>query len=201
MDGLASLPLLYLCRHGQTDWNAEGRIQGQRDIALNERGRRQARRNGDRLRELLGDTMESFDFIASPLSRTVETMRLLREEAGLPAEGFATEPRLVELHFGDWQGFTIAELARRDPDAVRARESDKWNYLPDGRGAESYRMLADRVRPVFEGLARPSIIVAHGGIARAFVNLYAGCEGDLAAHRMVRQDRVLRWQDGRVDWV
>lgn len=196
-----ALPLLYLCRHGQTDWNAEARIQGQRDIPLNDTGRAQAARNGRRLRELEGDDLEDFDFIASPLSRTMETMRLLRRHAGLPEEGFSTDARLKELHFGNWQGFTIAEVAAMNADRVAAREADKWAYLPDGDGAESYALLAERVGPVFSELRRPAVIVAHGGITRAFLHLYAGVAGKVAAHADIAQDRVLHWSSDKVRWV
>ncbi|MFD2237250.1 histidine phosphatase family protein [Aureimonas populi] len=197
----AALPLLFLCRHGQTDWNAQGRIQGQRDIPLNDTGRAQAARNGATLREILGDAVREFDFIASPLGRTMETMRILRRNAGLPEEGFSTDARLKELHFGEWQGFTLAEMEKREPGAVAARNRDKWNYLPAGAQAESYGLLARRVRPVFERLKRPTILVAHGGITRAFLHLHAGVPQADAAHADILQDRVLRWQDGTAVWV
>ena len=60
------LPLVYFVRHGQTDWNAEHRLQGQADIHLNALGRRQAERNGAKLAELIARPAE-FDFVASPL--------------------------------------------------------------------------------------------------------------------------------------
>ena len=70
---------LYLVRHGETDWNAEGRIQGQRDVPLNARGRAQARRNGEVLRDLLGERAGTIRYLASPLGRTRETMEIIRE--------------------------------------------------------------------------------------------------------------------------
>ena len=197
---LSGLPLLYLCRHGQTDWNAEGRIQGQREIALNETGRQQARRNGERLAELLGSAA-GFDFLASPMARTFETMRIVRTTMKLPEEDFRTDSRLVELNFGNWEGFTVREIGKRDPVARKARLDDKWNYVPEGDAAESYAMLAERVRPAFLALDRPTVMVAHGGVTRVFLALYAGVDREEAAHQLIPQDKVLQAEDGRIAWV
>jgi probable phosphoglycerate mutase len=105
-------PLCYFVRHGQTGWNAEFRLQGQADTDMTELGRRQAIRNGKRLAALIPNP-EDFDFVASPLTRTRETMELVRAEIGLPAKGYRVDARLMEVHFGGWQGFTYAELEGR----------------------------------------------------------------------------------------
>ena len=152
-----SLPLLYLCRHGQTDWNAEGRLQGQEDIPLNALGRTQAKRNGRYLRNVLGERASDFRFVSSPMDRARETMRIIRHEMKLDPDAFEIEPRLIELNFGDWQGSTLAEVRTREPERVRARKADKWNFVPPGAAAESYAMLAARVRPVFQALERPTL--------------------------------------------
>ena len=102
--------LIYMIRHGQTAWNAEGRLQGQKDIPLNDTGRSQAAGNGHALKGILGDTVSDFDFVASPLGRTRETMEILRRAMGLPPLAYRTDPRLVEVSFGDWEGHTLAEL-------------------------------------------------------------------------------------------
>ena len=113
-------PIVYLIRHGQTDWNAEGRLQGQADTDINALGRSQADGNGRRLRELIAEP-GAFDFVASPLRRTRETMERVRRSMGLPAEGYRTDARLKEVHFGDWQGSTFAELEAREPGSTAAR--------------------------------------------------------------------------------
>ncbi len=193
-------PLVYFVRHGQTDWNVEHRLQGQADIDLNATGRAQATRNGRKLAELIDDPA-AFDFVASPLARTRETMELLRVAMGLPPSGYRTDERLVEVHFGDWQGYTLAELDRISPGATAAREADKWNFVPPGTDAESYEMLARRVLPWFEELSRPTVCVTHGGIFRVLFRMVGKKPKKEAAALDIAQDRVLRFEDNRLEWL
>ncbi len=193
-------PLAYFLRHGQTDWNAEERLQGQADTALNALGRSQARRNGERLAELIA-APQDFDFVASPLLRTRQTMELARAAMGLDAGAYRTDARLMELNFGDWQGFTFPELERRVPGAERLRDLDKWDFRPPGEGAESYEMLMQRVRPFVEALAMPTVCVTHGGVIRALFRLVGGMPKVVAASLDVPQDKVLRLTDGRLEWI
>ncbi|MCL2430752.1 MAG: histidine phosphatase family protein, partial [Alphaproteobacteria bacterium] len=102
-------PLFYFIRHGETDWNAEGRLQGARDVALNARGLRQAAQCGKTLRELMADhrrTAADFAFVSSPLVRATETMATVRGVLGLPDRGFGLEERVAEMSFGRWEGLT-----------------------------------------------------------------------------------------------
>jgi broad specificity phosphatase PhoE len=193
-------PLVYFVRHGQTDWNAEHRLQGQADIELNAVGRAQAERNGQRLAELIANPA-SFDFVASPLARTRETMELARAAIGLPRDGYRVDPRLIEVHFGDWQGYTLAELDRINPGSSGARALDKWNFVPPGEGAESYEMLQRRVSPWFDELERPTVCVTHGGIFRVLFKLVGKKPIREAAALDIAQDRVLRLQDRELQWM
>src|SRR5258708_23819366 len=87
-------------RNGETDWNAERRLQGQLDIALNDIGRRQSAQCGSTLRGLIAARRKApadFAFISSPLSRARETMEILRGGLDLPRDGYAIEPRLAAL--------------------------------------------------------------------------------------------------------
>ena len=197
----ASLPLLYLCRHGQTDWNADGRLQGQSDIPLNSTGRAQASRNGTYLRNVLGEAAATFDFVSSPMDRASETMRIIRRTLRLPEDDFRRDERLREIHFGDWQGFTLAEIKSNDPAGLATRKRDKWNFVPPGDGAENYSGLSARVMPVFEALDRPTIMTAHGGITRAFLRLYGAVSEMQAAQEDIHQDRILRVERGILSWV
>lgn len=192
-----------MVRHGQTDWNAEGRLQGQKDIPLNANGRRQATENGRRLAEELGNTVSAFDFVASPLGRTRETMERLRAAMGLDPTTYRTDTRLVELSFGDWEGSTIPELQRVTPDRVEARALSKWNFIPPGRDAESYEILSWRVGAWLTSVDRPTICVSHGGIVRSVFRLIGGWSEDEACDMNVPQDRVLKIDrdEGAVGWL
>jgi len=193
------LPLLYIVRHGETDWNFEGRLQGQADTDINERGRIQADRNGRRLAEVVTDPA-SFDFVASPHRRTCETMERIRAKLGLPPVGYRTDPRLKEVHFGAWQGLTYAELEEHSPGCTEARTRNKWRFVPPGADAESYELMALRIRSWLDEITRPTICVTHGGVIRTIFYWLENMPGDEAAALDIPQDRILRVQDGRLEW-
>ena len=98
-----ALPPLFVVRHGQTGWNAAGRLQGHTDTDISSLGRAQADRNGLALKELIGEP-EAFDYVASPLRRTCETLERIRSAMELDPKDYRTDARLIELHFGTWQG-------------------------------------------------------------------------------------------------
>ena len=174
-------PTVYYIRHGETDWNVRGRLQGRHDVPLNARGRAQAMRCGEILRELFardGLSVSELDFVSSPLGRARTTMELARAPLGLPADGYRIEPQLAEIAFGEWEGFTIAQLHSRDPQRIAAREQDKWHFVPPG--GESYQAVSLRMREWYEGLARDTVAVAHGGTARGLI-AYLGIAKPAAA--------------------
>lgn len=181
-----------MIRHGQTDWNAEGRFQGQHDIPLNATGRGQASLNGETLAHVLGNEATSFDYVASPLSRTRETMERLRDAMGLEPQDYRTDDRLKEICFGDWEGQTYHELAKADPERIAARALDKWSFIPPGDHAESYEILSWRIGAWMNEIARPTICVAHGGVIRTILKLVGGHSADDACEINIPQDRILR---------
>lgn len=187
----------YFVRHGETDWNAERRLQGQRDIPLNALGRRQSARCGEILRDLLargGRPPDGFAYVASPLSRARETMEILRGSLGLPPEGYATDHRLAELSFGRWEGLTYREVRERDRSVLAARERDKWNFAPpDG---ESYADLLVRVRDWHSNLAGDVVVASHGGVARVLAVLFGVRPPADATHGDVVQGVVYEFTQG-----
>lgn len=201
---IADVPLLYVIRHGQTDWNAQARFQGTQDIPINETGRGQADRNGRVLAALLGNDPAGFDYVSSPLGRSRETMQRIRSAIGLPEMHFRIDDRLTEVSFGDWEGHTLEELAcldegwrRRIDDRVR----DKWNFQPPGDRAESYEILTWRVAAWLGAVNRPTVCVSHGGVIRCLFHLIAGMDGDLAAELPTHQDRILKIEGGSIEWT
>lgn len=193
-------PLVYIVRHGQTAWNAEFRLQGQADTDLNVLGREQATANGHHLAELVGNP-EEFDFVASPMRRTRETMERIRAAMELDPLAYRTDVRLIEVNFGDWQSFTFAELEKQSPGASRFRALDKWNFQPPGEGAESYQMLLERVKPCFDGMKGQTVCVTHGGVMRTLFRFVLGMAEDEAANLDIPQDRVLRLHGNSLEWL
>lgn len=191
---------LYVIRHGQTDWNAERRLQGQADIPVNAKGRQQAASNGKMLAGLIGKA-EGWDFVASPLGRTRETMEILRAAMGLEPGSYRTDDRLREVHFGDWQGHTFAELEAAKPGSTLLRNSDKWNFRPPGADAESYGLLQFRIGDWFLEARKPSIVVAHGGTVRCLFRIVGGMDEKQASNIDIPQDRILQISGGEIGWV
>ncbi len=171
---------LLLVRHGETTWNTAHRYQGQTDIALSERGIRQARALA---RRLASEPIAAI--YASDLRRASETARIiaaLRAPAN-PASAGAASPalrldrRLRELHFGAWEGMTYAEIGRLAADHLARWNADRLHVAPpDG---ETLAELAARVEALLEEIVRDHsgetvLVVAHGGPLRALLCLALG---------------------------
>lgn len=190
---------IYFVRHGETDWNRARRYQGQADVPLNDFGRAQAHRNGDALRGLL-PAIASADYFASPLQRTLETMRIIRSALGLDDTGFRVEPALVELNYGHWEGQLASDLPRTDPAGVEARAADPYHWRP--HGGENYDDLTRRLSSWLAEVQRDSVVVSHGGVSRALRGLLVPSvrEADVPSLD-VPQDRVLVLREGTADWL
>lgn len=195
--------LIYVVRHGQTDWNAERRLQGQKDIPLNAIGREQARLNGVNMAELLQFEAIPFDFVASPLGRTRETMEIMRATMGLAPKDYRTDERLVEVSFGDWEGFTIRELKATQRHRITERNLNKWDFIPPGDDAESYEILSWRIRSWLNSLERPTVCVTHGGVIRSLFKMIADLPKREAAEGEIPQDRILKIDTAKrlIGWI
>lgn len=189
---------LYYVRHGQTSWNFERRIQGQTDIDLNDTGRAQAARNGNLLKDLRPDIAE-LDFVASPLNRCRETMEIVRECIGMPREGYATDDRIKEIHYGSWQGQLWPEIHEFDPQGAAAREADPFNWRPDG--GESYADLTARAAAWSGEIERDTVVVSHGAFSRALRAHVVNLDHDGITELRVPQDKVLILRAGEMEWA
>lgn len=189
---------LYFIRHGETDWNAEARYQGQADVPMNARGRAQARRNGSILKSLLS-AHPGIDYVASPLYRTRETMEIVRAELGLDRNTYRTDPRLKEVHYGSWQGVLAGELPERDPEGLSARARDPFRWRP--LGGESYADLMARTTPWLAEVEQDTVIVSHGGVSRTLRGALLNLDVAEIPFLDVPQDRVLVLTAGDVSWL
>ena len=159
---------ILLARHGETPWNAEGRYQGQEDIALSEVGIAQATALGERLRDVHIDRA-----VASPLSRARCTAELAL--GGARASQLSFDNGLMEIAHGDWEGLLASEIRERDGERLQA-----WRDAPDmvqmpGVGGESLQQVLDRAWPAFaracDGLGHSDslLIVAHDAVNRVLL--------------------------------
>jgi broad specificity phosphatase PhoE len=184
-------PTIYYIRHGETEWNAEGKLQGAQDIPLNDLGRKQAANAGGILAGLFardGRNQQSLPFVASPLGRARSTMELVRGALRLPPHDYAIDDRLREIGYGHWEGSTLAQMQVSDPDVFAARQAEKWTVPPPG--GESYASVQLRMRDWYDSLLGDTVAVAHGGTARALMVALGIETPDSAADLTVEQGAV-----------
>src|SRR4051794_18293904 len=157
------VPTIYYLRHGETEWNALGRLQGTKDIPLNARGRSQAVQAGGILADLFkrnGRDKAALSYVSSPLGRARTTMELARGKLELPVADYALDDRLREIGYGDWEGLTLAESQAAGPEAYARRLADKWTVGP--AGGETYAPVEVRGRAWSDQLRTDIVAVAHG---------------------------------------
>jgi broad specificity phosphatase PhoE len=193
------MPVIYYIRHGETAWNAEGRLQGAQDIPLNDLGRSQAVTAGSILADLLsrdGRDPSSLPYVASPLGRARNTMELMRGRLELPPEDYTLDDRLREIRYGQWEGMTLPEMQLHDAATFASRSEDKWGVAaPSG---ESYASVTLRMRDWFDSLVADTVVVAHGGTMRALA-VALGIVAPLEAAEMpIGQGVVYVFSDGRL---
>jgi probable phosphoglycerate mutase len=190
-------PVIYYIRHGETAWNAAGRLQGTQDVALNDLGRKQAVHAGAVLADLIardGRDKAALPFVASPLGRARSTMELVRSVLGLPPDGYSLDDRLREIGYGVWEGSTLAEMQVADPELYARRLTAKWTMAP--QGGETYADVQVRMRDWCDELRADTVAVAHGGTARALM-VALGIETPLsAADLLIEQGAVYVFRDG-----
>jgi broad specificity phosphatase PhoE len=191
------MPTIYYIRHGETGWNAEGRLQGVQDVPLNDLGRQQAARAGNILADLFardGRDKSSLPFVASPLGRARSTMELVRGVLGLPPDEYSLDDRLREIGYGVWEGSTLAEMQAADPAFFAKRLTEKWTLAPEG--GETYASVQLRMRDWYDSLLVDTVAVAHGGTARALMVALALETPSSAADLPIEQGAVYVFRNG-----
>ncbi len=185
--------MIYLVRHGQTEFNKERRIQGRFDSPLTELGVRQAKAVAGLLKDLIREP-DGWRIVASPLGRAHATAEIVGKRLGLPVE---LDDRLREISWGAFDGRLRGELEAQYPDTFGRTG---WAFdAPDG---EPYDEVAARVGAWLADLPpepeRRVIAVSHGVTGRVLRGLYANMGRDQAAIQDVPQDAVFLLQDGMV---
>ncbi|WP_281985082.1 histidine phosphatase family protein [Thalassorhabdomicrobium marinisediminis] len=178
---------VFLLRHGETEWNREGRIQGQLNSDLTPEGQEQARHQGRVLQRLRQD-LGAHHVRCSPLGRVRDTARLAGEGADI-----VTDARLMEIGCGTWEGTRHQDRLATDPDIVRALKADFDVYIkaPGGEGLDA---LSDRIAAFLDDLDGPTIIFAHK-IALVVMRAIL-CGSDLSSDMAPAQGSVLEIRNG-----
>ena len=173
--------MIYIVRHGETQWNAEGRIQGRRDIELNEDRRRQAEAAAEALR---GKTFQAL--ITSPLSRAKQTGAILAQYANIGE--VREDARIVERDFGELDGARFTE-------DVRHRL-----YQEKVQGAESLEEVAERMYAAFREYVREYegdiLVVSHGAAITALLKRVDAHLQRMHVHLNNASFSLLEWKDG-----
>jgi probable phosphoglycerate mutase len=154
---------LYILRHGETAWNIERRMQGSRNSDLTARGRAQAMAMGHALKAELEREPGATLFLRSPLGRTVETSLIVGDALGLDPAQWRDDPRLAELGYGAWEGFSWQEIEAHTPDAMASWRADPEGFCPPG--GETHHALRRRSHEALAEIVaggQRTVIVGHG---------------------------------------
>lgn len=185
---------IYLLRHGETDWNRKGLLQGHTDIPLNERGREQV---DDTVRNLSGLGVRMDAIVASPLRRARESAEIAAHRLGFPEEQIVVEDLLIERGFGEGEGMSLQEMKERYPDS-------------DCPGMESREELVKRAGQAFQKItgdycdAERILLAAHGAVLFALLEAVSEepipCEGRAACITQGSLYRIRR-ENGRISFA
>ncbi|MDE7247329.1 MAG: histidine phosphatase family protein [Lachnospiraceae bacterium] len=185
---------IYLLRHGETDWNREGLLQGHTDISLNEKGRLQVK---DTVKKLSGLETGIDYVVSSPLKRALESAEIAAVLLDYPKERIGVEKLLIERGFGDGEGLSIEERAAKYPDC---------NYP----GMESQEELVKRAGQAFWKIVKDCqgahriLLVAHGAVLFALLEAVAEKpipHGGRAAALTQGSLYRIRLEDGRIGFA
>lgn len=163
---------IYFMRHGETDWNVQVRLQGSADVPLNENGRKLAKVTGEALKDVKFDVAFS-----SPLSRAVETAKLVLGEQEVPV---VTDDRIIEISFGEWEGRHSKKEFNEIPQEMLSnffKAPEKYTAPPKG---ETFAQVLARTKDFYEELIQKKeyensniLISSHGAAVRALLqNVY-----------------------------
>jgi probable phosphoglycerate mutase len=187
--------VIYLTRHGETEWNLEGRMQGRMESALTPLGVRQAAAMADLIGSLVErDPRQDWRLVSSPAGRAQATAGAVSRRLGLPIE---LDERLIEIGCGEWEGRLRSHVALDHPELFATRE---WFF--NAPGGETYDDVFARVSDWLAEQApepeRRIVVVSHGVAGRLLRGAYGGLSRHETIHQDVPQDAIFRLVDGSI---
>lgn len=189
--------MIYLIRHGQTEYNVARRFQGGLDSPLTALGAAQARAMGMKLRELIDP--QDVALFSSPRGRALETAQLIAEEAGITG-GPIIDEGLAEISLGSWDGKTAGEIDAESGGAWSKLNRNSWFFeTPDGERYEPFEArLAGALDRVTGHGAAARIVVSHGVASRVLRALHTRMPREEALALDVPQGVIYRFDPGTI---
>ena len=187
---------IILVRHGETNWNVEGRYQGQEDTDLSPRGLAQGEKLGEALKDIPVDM-----YIASPLKRAFMTAGFCAQHQG---KEVLKDARLEEINHGIWEGQLSVDIAAQYPDEFKLWHSQPHLVQMPGEGGESLEDVRKRVRAAFDDYVRDYeeqtiLVAAHDAVNKAIICDVMGL--DMSHFWQIKQDNtcvnVLEYENGQ----
>jgi broad specificity phosphatase PhoE len=188
----SSLPIIFV-RHGETDWNRQGLIQGSVDTELNERGHAQSKAVAE-LFAFRKSEWRDFQIITSPQRRAFQTAEYILAALGKTLGGL--EPRVRELGFGVWEGKPFWELKASPVYPTDAEARYYWR--PEG--GESYEDGVARVNEWRATLTRPTLVISHGAVGRCLMGAISGLGPADIVNLKTPQGAYCRLENCQIDW-
>lgn len=157
----------YLVRHGETEWNREGKYTGQSDIPLNAVGRKQARDAAEQLKELKPDVI-----ISSDLSRAQETARIIAQVIEVPIR---VDKRLREIDQGEWEGLHVDEIKSRFNHLFHARKNNPLHVASPGGETigEVHQRVTAAMLDICREYAHKKVVISAHGVVLAIMRITA----------------------------
>ena len=184
---MACYPKIWFLRHGQTEWNRIYRLQGQLDSPLTAQGIADAERQARLLAPILRQNPSIY---VSPLGRTLQTARI-----ALAGADFVTDPRLMEIHAGHWQGLLRQDILAAYPERL-APDAPALAVYEAAEGGEGITAFRARIRSFLSDLSGPSVIVAHGLLGQVLRAEVRGLDMAAAGRLSNRQGCIYLLENG-----
>ncbi|MDJ0705025.1 MAG: histidine phosphatase family protein [Leptolyngbyaceae cyanobacterium MO_188.B28] len=189
---------LYLIRHGETQWNRAGRLQGHGDSPLTMQGIEQAIAAVQVLQRDI-DNLVDVQLQTSPLFRARQTAAIIADGLGLSPDQCLESPLLIEHNFGKWEGLTDIEIEALYPGAQTERHRNHWSYMVPG--GESYAQVYQRAKQWFQlpRLASTTIVLTHAKTSRALRGVYLNLKPEEILPLKHPQDCLYKLQANRIE--
>jgi len=184
-------PKILFIRHGETEWNAEGRTQGILNSPLTQKGRAQAEQLGKILVQHDVDPSDYFQ-VTSPLGRTLETVAGIQKHVSFDP---IYESLLQEINLGNIGGMTRYEIEMEYPEHLQGKKRLDWYFgAPEG---ETFEQIKQRAKTWLDSLTGPTIAVSHGQLGKLIRGLYCGLTDEELLSSGEPQGVVIVLEDGK----